>query len=129
KKNFNGEGKEKVKSAARQGGRAFTQIMVSLFTVLAKIFGIGLIIIATIVLFALGLSYFGFIPEATKMHFFPFYSLLFEETWLAAASYLCLILLMLIPIIGLIFTGIRLVTGNYREKSFFGRMLGTVWGI
>lgn len=124
--------RNKTKTAIRKGVEKSAKTSKNIGRVLAKIIGIGLICIGiglTIILFTLLFGSTGLLPvfgSNDVLSLGEFSSLFFPNSLIATLAIIGLLLLLLVPLVGAIYTGIKLVFKVKPSIPHFGLVSATL---
>jgi len=128
KNDFDGS---KVASNARSAARGASKAVGGALGVGLKLFLriLGLALVAGVLFFLifLGFAYFGFMVDFWRTPFFPFFDQLFESELLALLYSFTIGGLFILPLIGLLFVGIRLLLGITDSNRWIGKSIGGLW--
>lgn len=128
KKNFNdGSIKNGAKQVMNTAGTGIQYSVKALLYILLRVVGFFLILGSLFALIFISLAYFGLILDAWHTPFFPFFNQLFDDSILAILFKVSCILLVLIPLFGLLYSGVRLLLGFQKKNQWIGRSLGSLW--
>lgn len=105
-----------IGGAARKGVQAFS-----------RLFGLALVIVVLIGIIVLGFAYFGFLIDLWRTPFFPFFQNLFESQAEYFFYSISLASMFLIPVIGALYLGVRLLLGLRNTSPWIGRSLSIIW--
>ncbi len=128
RKDFDGG---KVANTARSAAQGATRVVGGAIGVGVKIFlrVLGLVLVAGILFFLvfMGFAYFGFLVDFWRTPFFPFFDQLFESEGIALLYSFALGGLFVLPLIGLLFVGLRLLLGISDSNRWIGKTIGALW--
>ncbi len=130
KKNFNEtEWKERTSRAANQAGDGLKSAFKTLLSIALKFIGAGLVFGSLAVLVVCGLIYFGFLTDLFRTPFYPFFSNLFEDALTGVLFQVFLVLLFLLPVVAILYSGLKLLLGASLSTPWIGRIIGGLWGL
>lgn len=128
KKNLNNSGvKEGVKDMVNSTGTIAGKGIHLLARLIIKAAGIALIALSIFFIVTLLGIYFGLITDVFPSPFFPFFSMLFQSPLIAIFFRISLLLLTIIPVIGLLYAGIRMLLNSLPKNPWISRVLSSLW--
>ncbi len=128
KKNFNDTDlRQNLKGSVRSAGDGLHRFLRLILQIAVKFTGLVLLIAGTSlgVLF-LG-TYFGVITDILPSPIFPLFGMLFDSELSSVLFAICLFTLFLIPILSLLYMGVRLLLPKTPRNVWVSRALGSLW--
>lgn len=118
---------DNARSAAGQASKAMvTGLSIGLKAFL-RVLGFVMVTTMLALIIAAGFAYFGLVTNLWRTPFFPFFHQLFENSSIALLYEFCIALLLLIPVIAILYVGIRLLLGLNNGNRWVGRTLSGLW--
>lgn len=118
---------DNARSVAGQASKAMVTGLGIGLKIFLRILGFVMVTAMLALIIAAGIAYFGLVTDAWHTPFFPFFQQLFENTRIALLYEMCIALLLLIPVVALLYTGIRLLFGLTSGNRWVGRTLSGLW--
>ncbi|MHB1277399.1 MAG: GIN domain-containing protein [Bacteroidia bacterium] len=118
---------DNARSIAGQASKAMVTGLGIGLKIFLRIVGFVMVTAMLALIIAAGFAYFGLVTDQWHTPFFPFFHQLFENTSVALLYGICIALLLLIPVIAILYTGIRLLFGLNSGNRWVGRTLSAMW--
>lgn len=118
---------DNTKRAAKQAGKAIGGVARTGVQVVSRLFGLALVTTILISMVVAGFAYFGFLIDLWRTPFFPFFQQLFETQAEYILYSLSLAGLFVLPMIGALYLGIRLLLGIRQGSPWIGKSIGLLW--
>lgn len=116
-----------ARSAAGQASKVVVTGLGIGIKIFLRILGFFMVTSMLALMIAAGFAYFGLVNDLWRTPFFPFFHQLFENSSIALLYEFCIALLLLIPVVGILYTGIRLLFGLTNGNRWVGRTLSGLW--
>jgi phage shock protein PspC (stress-responsive transcriptional regulator) len=123
------DGFGKIRRAVSSKVPAIESFIRELFHVLGRIIGAMLVMAGLAVMIVFTLGYTGFFGQDIDVPFKGVFPFLFEESWMNTLLILSLIVVVLIPLIGLVLAGIRLLLNLKRFPREIRHTLNLTWAL
>ncbi|HCS19492.1 MAG TPA: hypothetical protein DIW47_02830 [Bacteroidetes bacterium] len=118
---------DNARSAAGQASKAMVTGLGIGLRIFLRFVGFVMVTAMIALIIAAGFAYFGLVTDMWRTPFFPFFHQLFETNSVAFLYEMCIALLLLIPVVAILYTGIRLLFGLNSGNRWIGRGLSGLW--